>query len=986
MWDPSARLFVGMPFLAAEEQAQGPISPEPQTEPYEGDDGPPPCAYCGHPELAAMPNTGRTQRAKCAQCGGVMYSNGGTWQPELIGDPANHPSPAADPASGGVGGAANADVMQNVQVRTHDDAEHTASLHFAMDFGSENDDPALPTLMAGQDISLESVPLDRILGGTKLNEAKVRRYQKMGTPFPPGVGVERRGQIMLFEGNHRAEAARRLGETHIDAYIGRDRHTASFDPAFSTWHQASYDSYGEWDGHDDDEDEERTSKEWDERHPYIEGMHRGIGVMLPDKLHHFVHDRTKPVAARADALLDHVSRGGGFDERFGMGTHWTDDENVAHDFARRDADWQAGEDKKRRKEGGDFSWGHEPDDHDIPHGKPATHVILHSAQPPRESINHNFDPNGDGSGAVYGYDEHGESEIPIHEGASVPIKGITFKQHKTFDDETPKDWDDDGERHDFAEHQHRSASLVVAALPAEKCPTCKGRGHHTEWELKPDSDDPKYDDSPDDAYHQVTTPCEDCGGEGHFPAMSDEEEYAQAQAGGSQKHLNRVTDKLSEKHADEVSHPDNIRHPSCPPWCDYLSAEDRRKRDEEIAGYHQQIEQQRQRRGAAARSFDAWMGFTAAKHPHLVFWHGSPSGDLRGGPYGLHVGTEEAARQALHARIGRPAEGEWDGTREYGKTLLQPYNSGHSMGQREPHYPTGKAHYGDGTEIPLHAKPDLFPVRITGDMSNTPDNPHEDFKANGYMKAQLGRGRAKRGYFYTNVAEDDGSISAVVPSGDHLERLPRNQHEASFDTWMRHEAADWPLPNVPPTQQAIHDSPDSSYRREYLDLAKHVEPGTHIWRGEIRHKDDLEHPPSVGMHWTVNPDQVVSGHDVPADHHRVMWQGVVDDPEKQTIPRTHPIWQGRYRSMDSEAEVRLRPGSSIRLNRRYVHDNHPNNSSMPLPYRPERTQEGWSAHEMDHHAPVTHPAREDGLMAYQNAFPDLFKHEASFDDWMRYAV
>ena len=53
-----------------------------------------------------------------------------------------------------------------------------------------------------------------------------------------------------------------------------------------------------------------------------------------------------------------------------------------------------------------------------------------------------------------------------------------------------------------------------------------------------------------------------------------------------------------------------------------------------------------------------------------VWYHGSVSGDLRGGRTGLHLGTYEAATQALEARIGVPAEGEWDGKREYGKTKL----------------------------------------------------------------------------------------------------------------------------------------------------------------------------------------------------------------------------------------------------------------------------------------------------------------------------
>ena len=35
-------------------------------------------------------------------------------------------------------------------------------------------------------------------------------------------------------------------------------------------------------------------------------------------------------------------------------------------------------------------------------------------------------------------------------------------------------------------------------------------------------------------------------------------------------------------------------------------------------------------------------------------------------------------------------------------------------------------------------------------------------------------GRARRGYFYTNVIEDEGSISAVVPDGSHVERLDKD--------------------------------------------------------------------------------------------------------------------------------------------------------------------------------------------------------------------
>lgn len=46
-----------------------------------------------------------------------------------------------------------------------------------------------------------------------------------------------------------------------------------------------------------------------------------------------------------------------------------------------------------------------------------------------------------------------------------------------------------------------------------------------------------------------------------------------------------------------------------------------------------------------------------------VFYHGSTDKGFHG-KKGIHVGTKLAATQALEARIGVPAEGEWDGTRE----------------------------------------------------------------------------------------------------------------------------------------------------------------------------------------------------------------------------------------------------------------------------------------------------------------------------------
>jgi hypothetical protein len=175
-----------------------------------------------------------------------------------------------------------------------------------------------------------------------------------------------------------------------------------------------------------------------------------------------------------------------------------------------------------------------------------------------------------------------------------------------------------------------------------------------------------------------------------------------------------------------------------------------------------------------------------------VWWHGSVSGDMRGGKTGLHLGAKAAAEDALHASIGFPAEGTWDGTREYGKTLLagkkrilamNPYGiTGRNVHAPDEDYyahehPDGPLKYSDGTPVPLDAKPSIKPFNITGGMTNSIHNPHQDWKANGYMAAAKKRGNAKNGYFYKNESEDYGSISAVVPNGDHVQEITQDQPE-----------------------------------------------------------------------------------------------------------------------------------------------------------------------------------------------------------------
>lgn len=179
-----------------------------------------------------------------------------------------------------------------------------------------------------------------------------------------------------------------------------------------------------------------------------------------------------------------------------------------------------------------------------------------------------------------------------------------------------------------------------------------------------------------------------------------------------------------------------------------------------------------------------------AKEHNNIWWHGSVSGDMRGGKTGLHLGTRAAAEDALHASIGFPAEGTWDGTREYYKTLLagkkrikemNPYGiTGRNVDAPDEDYyahehPSGPLKYSNGDPVPMDVRPFIKPFRITGGMTNAVNRPHGDWKANGYMAAALKKGNAKNGYFYKNEGEDAGSISAVVPGPGHIQPVDKSE-------------------------------------------------------------------------------------------------------------------------------------------------------------------------------------------------------------------
>jgi hypothetical protein len=185
--------------------------------------------------------------------------------------------------------------------------------------------------------------------------------------------------------------------------------------------------------------------------------------------------------------------------------------------------------------------------------------------------------------------------------------------------------------------------------------------------------------------------------------------------------------------------------------------------------------------------------------PHARAWyHGSPTGfPGLSGP--IHVGTYVAARQALEARIGVPADGKgWDGTREYGKTLLAGKDTLEAMesGQRPYYNKWVQTGYNSGSDVPRHdyypkeresaptmgnsksnpggtpvtdeMRPAVRAYQINGPMN---DKVYSDTMANRLASTQSAKGNGKNGFYYKNDGEDSGSISAVVPSYRHLTGL-----------------------------------------------------------------------------------------------------------------------------------------------------------------------------------------------------------------------
>jgi hypothetical protein len=155
-------------------------------------------------------------------------------------------------------------------------------------------------------------------------------------------------------------------------------------------------------------------------------------------------------------------------------------------------------------------------------------------------------------------------------------------------------------------------------------------------------------------------------------------------------------------------------------------------------------------------------------HP-ATYFHGNPTGNFNWGedrPQGFHVGSHKAATEAVVARVGKVSRTTTlsDGTK------TGPTYPGDYVPVNDPERPYTTS---DAVAHPQH----LRGGRIVSDMVNGSTymgsygkgdvgdmHASGDAMANGRVSAIKSRGETMRqGIFYRNMAEDAGSVSAVLP-------------------------------------------------------------------------------------------------------------------------------------------------------------------------------------------------------------------------------
>ena len=142
-----------------------------------------------------------------------------------------------------------------------------------------------------------------------------------------------------------------------------------------------------------------------------------------------------------------------------------------------------------------------------------------------------------------------------------------------------------------------------------------------------------------------------------------------------------------------------------------------------------------------------------------TMFHGNPTGNFNqeGGPQGFHVGSKQAATDAVVARAG--FGGYSDGSR-----IPAPFR-GSRRPVDDPERPYTKSEAVAHPEHLRGGRIDSPMVNAPGNMGSYGKGTHGDVMANVLVAAINKRGETMRqGIYYKNASEDAGSTSAVVPS------------------------------------------------------------------------------------------------------------------------------------------------------------------------------------------------------------------------------
>lgn len=210
----------------------------------------------------------------------------------------------------------------------------------------------------------------------------------------------------------------------------------------------------------------------------------------------------------------------------------------------------------------------------------------------------------------------------------------------------------------------------------------------------------------------------------------------------------------------------------------------------------------------------------------------------------------------------------------------------------------------------------------------------------------------------------------IQPSVHHSDALTSDgagwARKVSMLEYFAVKRSDHPLaPDLPEEQADALGAEDyTEHKRKMLDLAKNPVPGTHIWRGELRAADPVKsaRETGVGIHWGVNPDTIVRPQAFEGEH-EVVYHAEIEHPGEQNFSRSHPMWQGRHMSMDSEAEVRLKPGSRVKLHGVWYSDPYVSDKGYFTPTKPERMGKQWSYTPINEYVQVAHRP-SNGLIDY----------------------